>query len=68
MSEGQLTKIVPLFMRAERVNGGLGLLTSDIGIAYGILELQLLFLVQLREDILSQKKVEKFNIDFSGFL
>ncbi len=36
MSEGQLTKIVPLFMRAERVNGGLGLLTSDIGIAYGI--------------------------------
>jgi PAT family beta-lactamase induction signal transducer AmpG len=36
MSEGQLTKIVPLFMRAARDNGGLGLMTSDIGIAYGI--------------------------------
>ncbi|MFZ1292248.1 MAG: MFS transporter [Melioribacteraceae bacterium] len=36
MSEGQLTKIVPLFMRAARENGGLGLMTSDIGIAYGI--------------------------------
>lgn len=35
-AEGQLTKIVPLFMRAARENGGLGLLTSDIGIAYGI--------------------------------
>ncbi len=35
-AEGQLTKIVPLFMRASRENGGLGLLTSDIGIAYGI--------------------------------
>jgi len=35
-AEGQLTKIVPLFMRATRDNGGLGLLTSDIGIAYGI--------------------------------
>ncbi|MCB0283452.1 MAG: MFS transporter [Calditrichae bacterium] len=35
-AEGQLTKIVPLFMRAARENGGLGLLTSDIGIAYGV--------------------------------
>jgi len=35
-AEGQLTKIVPLFMRATREEGGLGLLTSDIGIAYGI--------------------------------
>lgn len=35
-AEGQLTKIVPLFMRAERDSGGLGLLTADIGIAYGI--------------------------------
>lgn len=35
-AEGQLTKIVPLFMRATRADGGLGLLTSDIGIAYGI--------------------------------
>ena len=35
-AEGQLTKIVPLFMRAERANGGLGLLTADIGIAYGV--------------------------------
>ena len=35
-AEGQLTKIVPLFMRAARADGGLGLLTSDIGIAYGV--------------------------------
>ena len=35
-AEGQLTKIVPLFMRASREDGGLGLLTADIGIAYGI--------------------------------
>jgi len=35
-AEGQLTKIVPLFLRAAREDGGLGLLTSDIGIAYGI--------------------------------
>ena len=35
-AEGQLTKIVPLFMRAAREDGGLGLLASDIGIAYGI--------------------------------
>ncbi len=35
-AEGHLIKIVPLFMRASRENGGLGMLTSDIGIAYGI--------------------------------
>jgi len=35
-AEGQLTKIVPLFMRATREAGGLGLETSDIGIAYGV--------------------------------
>ncbi len=35
-AEGQLTKIVPLFMRATRMEGGLGLQTADIGIAYGI--------------------------------
>ena len=35
-AEGQLTKIVPLFLRADRIDGGLGLLTADIGIAYGI--------------------------------
>ncbi|NOY59345.1 MAG: AmpG family muropeptide MFS transporter [Calditrichaeota bacterium] len=35
-AEGQLAKIVPLFMRATRDAGGLGLQTSDIGIAYGI--------------------------------
>ncbi len=35
-AEGQLTKIVPLFMRAAREDGGLGLLTADIGIAYGV--------------------------------
>ena len=34
-AEGQLTKNVPLFMRAAREDGGLGLLTTDIGIAYG---------------------------------
>jgi PAT family beta-lactamase induction signal transducer AmpG len=35
-AEGQIIKIVPLFLRAARENGGLGLPTSDIGIAYGI--------------------------------
>ncbi len=35
-AEGQITKIVPLFMRAERSAGGLGLETADLGIAYGI--------------------------------
>lgn len=35
-AEGQLTKIVPLFLKAGRESGGLGLGTSEIGIAYGI--------------------------------
>lgn len=35
-AEGQITKIVPLFMRATPEEGGLGLLTADIGIAYGV--------------------------------
>ncbi len=35
-AEGQLTKIVPLFMRASRLDGGLGLATADIGVAYGV--------------------------------
>ncbi len=34
-AEGQAMKIVPLFMRAERSVGGLGLSTSQIGIVYG---------------------------------
>jgi PAT family beta-lactamase induction signal transducer AmpG len=35
-SEGNQVKIVPLFMRAEREVGGLGLSTSDVGLAYGL--------------------------------
>lgn len=35
-AEGQAIKIVPLFMRAERSSGGLGLSTQDIGVLYGI--------------------------------
>lgn len=35
-AEGQAVKIVPLFMRATRSNGGLGLSTEDIGVLYGI--------------------------------
>lgn len=35
-AEGQAMKIVPLFMKASRASGGLGLSTSDIGIVYGI--------------------------------
>jgi MFS transporter, PAT family, beta-lactamase induction signal transducer AmpG len=35
-AEGQAMKIVPLFMKAERAAGGLGLETSQIGIIYGI--------------------------------
>lgn len=35
-AEGQAIKIVPLFMRADRVKGGLGLSTQDIGVLYGI--------------------------------
>jgi PAT family beta-lactamase induction signal transducer AmpG len=34
-AEGQAMKIVPLFMRADRAVGGLGLSTSQIGIIYG---------------------------------
>jgi PAT family beta-lactamase induction signal transducer AmpG len=34
-AEGHLTKIVPLFMRATPEEGGLGLSTADLGIAYG---------------------------------
>ncbi|MGB2867385.1 MAG: MFS transporter [Bacteroidota bacterium] len=36
-AEGQAIKIVPLFMRATREQGGLGLSTEDIGILYGFL-------------------------------
>ena len=35
-AEGQAVKIVPLFMRAARTHGGLGLSTEDIGVLYGI--------------------------------
>jgi MFS transporter, PAT family, beta-lactamase induction signal transducer AmpG len=35
-AEGQAVKIVPLFMRATRDHGGLGLSTEDIGVLYGI--------------------------------
>ena len=35
-AEGQAIKIVPLFLKSSRDIGGLGLSTSDIGIAYGI--------------------------------
>ncbi len=34
-SEGNQVKIVPLFMRAERAVGGLGLTTDEVGLAYG---------------------------------
>jgi PAT family beta-lactamase induction signal transducer AmpG len=34
-AEGQAVKIVPLFLRAAREQGGLGLSTSDVGIIYG---------------------------------
>ncbi len=34
-AEGQIVKIVPLFLRAAREQGGLGLTTSEIGIIYG---------------------------------
>jgi PAT family beta-lactamase induction signal transducer AmpG len=34
-AEGQIVKIVPLFLRAARDQGGLGLTTSEIGIIYG---------------------------------
>jgi MFS transporter, PAT family, beta-lactamase induction signal transducer AmpG len=35
-AEGQAIKIVPLFMRATRQAGGLGLSTQDIGLLYGV--------------------------------
>ncbi len=35
-AEGQAMKIVPLFFRADRAAGGLGLSTAQIGILYGI--------------------------------
>ena len=35
-AEGQAIKIVPLFMRAGREGGGLGLSTQDIGVMYGV--------------------------------
>ncbi len=34
-AEGQAIKIVPLFFKATREHGGLGLTTSEIGIVYG---------------------------------
>ena len=34
-AEGQAIKIVPLFMRAAREQGGLGLSTEEVGILYG---------------------------------
>ena len=34
-SEAQVTKVAPLFMRAERAVGGLGLTTEQVGIIYG---------------------------------
>jgi PAT family beta-lactamase induction signal transducer AmpG len=34
-AEGQAIKIVPLFLKAAREHGGLGLTTSEIGIFYG---------------------------------
>ena len=35
-AEGQAMKIVPLFLKADRVSGGLGLSTSQVGIIYGV--------------------------------
>ncbi len=35
-AEGQAIKITPLFFKAERTAGGLGLTTSQIGILYGV--------------------------------
>jgi len=34
-AEGQAQKIFPLFLRADRARGGLGLSTNDVGIGYG---------------------------------
>jgi PAT family beta-lactamase induction signal transducer AmpG len=35
LAEGQAQKIFPLFLRAERAKGGLGLTTGDVGLVYG---------------------------------
>lgn len=35
-AEGQAIKITPLFFKAPRVNGGLGLSTSQVGVLYGV--------------------------------
>jgi PAT family beta-lactamase induction signal transducer AmpG len=35
-AEGQAIKITPLFFKATRVDGGLGLSTSEIGVLYGV--------------------------------
>ncbi|RZK60781.1 MAG: MFS transporter [Pedobacter sp.] len=35
-AEGQAIKITPLFFKADRAEGGLGLTTSQIGVLYGI--------------------------------
>lgn len=35
-AEGQAIKIVPLFFKATRAEGGLGLSTSEIGLLYGV--------------------------------
>lgn len=35
-AEGQAIKIIPLFFKAERGEGGLGLSTSEIGLLYGV--------------------------------
>jgi PAT family beta-lactamase induction signal transducer AmpG len=36
LAEGQAQKIFPLFLRADRVKGGLGLTTGDVGLVYGV--------------------------------
>jgi len=35
-AEGQAIKIIPLFFKAPRTSGGLGLTTSEIGLLYGV--------------------------------
>ncbi|WP_432714571.1 MFS transporter [Pedobacter sp.] len=35
-AEGQAIKIIPLFFKASRTTGGLGLTTSEIGLLYGV--------------------------------
>ncbi|WP_317168823.1 MFS transporter [Parapedobacter sp. SGR-10] len=35
-AEGQAIKIIPLFFKASRADGGLGLSTSEIGLLYGV--------------------------------